>query len=166
LKTAWETRLFPPLELKHYSEVNKGHGRIETRTIFVVEGPPQGCSFPFVEQSFRIDRERCNLKGKLLSSETVYGITSQKPKKASPQVLLSQNRGHWSIENGSHYVRDVSMGEDGSRIRKGNGPQVMATLRNLVIGLLRLAGLANIARGLRCLGFTTRRSAMRIIGIV
>lgn len=58
------------------------------------------------------------------------------------------------------------MGEDGSRIRKKRGPQIMATLRNLVIGLLRLAGVTNIAQGLRQLGFGGRKSAMRLIGIL
>ena len=119
-----------------------------------------------MEQSFRIDRERSNLQGKLLSSETVYGITSQGKKKVSAEELLSQTRGHWGIENQSHYVRDVTMGEDLSRIRKGKGAQVMATLRNLIIGLLRLAGITNIAQGLRKLGFGSRRSAMRMIGIL
>jgi hypothetical protein len=58
-------------------------------------------------------------------------------------------RGHWSIENRSHYVRDVTFGEDASRIRKGSGPQIMASLRNAAIGLLRTAGVTNIAEGLR-----------------
>lgn len=129
-------------------------------------GAPKGFSFPFVEQSFRIDRERSNLQGILLSSETVYGITSQSEKKVSARKLLSQTRGHWGIENQSHYVRDVTLGEDQSRIRKGKGPQVMATLRNLIIGLLRLAGITNIAQGLRQLGFGGRRSVMRMIGIL
>lgn len=159
------TRLFPPLHLERYFEVEKGHGRIDSRTIFVMPGTPTGFSFPYVEQSFRIDRERCNLKGEFLSSETVYGITSQDDDKANAQKLLSQNRGHWSIENQSHYIRDVTMGEDQSRIRKRKAPQVMATLRNLVIALLRLAGITNIAQGLRQFAFGGKRSAMRIIGI-
>lgn len=159
------TRLFPPLHFNRHFEVEKGHGRIDYRTIFVMSGAPEGFSFPFVQQSFRIDRERCNLKGELLSSETVYGITSQNGKKANAEKLLSQNRGHWSIENQSHYVRDVTMGEDQSRIRKQKAPQVMATLRNLVIALVRLAGITNIAQALRQFAFAGKRTAMRIIGI-
>ena len=132
----------------------------------MVDGAPKGCSFPYVEQSFRIDRERCDLKGKLLSSETVHGITSQNKRKASSKEILSQNRGHWSIENSLHYVRDVTFGEDQSRIRKGKGAQIMAGLRNLAIGLLRLVGMKNIAQGLRHFSFAGRRSSMRMLGIL
>jgi len=45
-------------------------------------------------------------------------------------------RGHWGIENGLHRTRDVSFKEDKATIRKGNAPQVMAALRNLVISIL------------------------------
>ena len=58
-------------------------------------------------------------------------------------------RGHWTIENKSHHVRDVSLGEDGIRIRKASGPQVMAALRNLAVGFLRTTGVTNIAEALR-----------------
>lgn len=119
-----------------------------------------------MEQSFRIDRVRSTLSGELISSETVYGITSQSQQQASPACILCQNREHWSIENSSHYVRDVTFDEDRSRIRKGSGPQVMATLRNLVIGILRLTGINNIAQGLRNLAFGKRQSVLRMIGIV
>jgi hypothetical protein len=54
-------------------------------------------------------------------------------------------RGHWGIENKTHWVRDVTYDEDRSQIRTGTGPQVMATLRNAAIGALRLAGVTNIA---------------------
>jgi hypothetical protein len=149
-----------------HSETDKAHGRIEQRTLFVMPGAPKGCSFPFVEQSFRIDRERLNLQGQLLSRETVYGVTSQDGKKAPPEKLFSQIRNHWSIENQSHYVRDVTLCEDASRTRTKKAPQVMATLRNLIIGLLRLAGVTNIAQGIRNLGFGRRSRAMRFMGIL
>jgi len=89
-------------------------------------GAPKGFSLPYVEQSFRIDRTRQNLGGDLLSSETVYGVTSISTPKASPERLLELNRGHWSIENQSHYVRDVTFAEDNSRIRKGAGARVLS----------------------------------------
>jgi predicted transposase YbfD/YdcC len=56
---------------------------------------------------------------------------------AGPAQLLQLIRGHWAIENRLHYVRDVSFGEDGSQIRSGAAPQVLAALRNAVIGLLK-----------------------------
>ena len=54
--------------------------------------------------------------------------------------MLEWVRGHWSIEDRSHSVRDVTMGEDASRIRTKSGPQVMAAMRNATIGFLRLTG--------------------------
>lgn len=128
-------------------------------------GRPPGFSFPYVEQCFRIERTRCDLRGNPLSSETVYGITSQSAEKISPLNLLGQNRGHWGIENASHYVRDVTLSEDHSRIRKGSGPQIFATLRNLVISILRLCGVTNIAQAIRDLASGRKRRVIRLIGV-
>jgi hypothetical protein len=66
-------------------------------------------------------------------------VTSLTPEQASAKRLLELNRGHWEIENRSHWVRDVTFAEDHSQVRTGAGPRMMATLRNLAIGLLRLA---------------------------
>src|SRR2546426_10317839 len=82
-------------------------------------------------------------------SETVYGITSLKPAVANSERVLSLSRKHWSIENRLHWVRDVTFDEDRSRIRRGAGAQVMASLRNLAISLLRMAGAEIIAPALR-----------------
>ena len=76
-------------------------------------------------------------------------MTSSRPEKASPACLLAWNRNHWCIENGLHYVRDFTFDEDRCRIRKHAGARVMASLRNLAISLLRLAGAENIAAALR-----------------
>jgi len=58
-------------------------------------------------------------------------------------------RGHWRIENQSHYVRDVTYGEDRSQVRSGTIAQVMAAVRNTAIGLMRRAGKTNIAAATR-----------------
>jgi Transposase DDE domain len=79
----------------------------------------------------------------------VYAVTSLTFAQASPTRLPDLIRGHWAIENGLHYVRDVTFAEDASRLRTGNGPQVMACLRNLAIGVLRLHGHRNVAAALR-----------------
>jgi hypothetical protein len=68
---------------------------------------------------------------------------------ASPARLADYLRGHWAIENGLHYVRDVTFGEDASQVRTGTGPHVMTCLRNLVIGTLSRAGPVNLAAALR-----------------
>ena len=80
---------------------------------------------------------------------TRYFITSMPRDVADASELLRWVRGHWSIENGSHHVRDVTLGEDASRIRKGSGPEVMAAFRNAAIGFLRSTGVRNIAEALR-----------------
>jgi predicted transposase YbfD/YdcC len=80
----------------------------------------------------------------------VYLITSLSADKASPQRLLTLNRGHWQIENRLHWVRDVTFAEDQSQIRTGAGPQMMALLRNLAISLVRLRHAAPwVAQALR-----------------
>ncbi len=84
-------------------------------------------------------------KGKT-SGEVAYAVTSLAPQRASPARLLNLWRGHWEIENRLHWVRDVTFDEDRCQVRMGAAPQVMAALRNTVIGLIiRLAGRPNIA---------------------
>ena len=84
-----------------------------------------------------------------MREEEVYCVTSLTPDKADAQRLLTLNRGHWTIENRLHYVRDVTYDEDRLQVRAQEGPRVMATLRNLAISILRLAGASNIAKALR-----------------
>lgn len=83
------------------------------------------------------------------SSETSWYITSQSAGKAGAARLALQIRGHWSIENCLHHVRDVTWDEDRSQVRTASAPRTMAALRNLAIGALRHAGETNIAKGLR-----------------
>jgi predicted transposase YbfD/YdcC len=103
--------------------------------------------WPHVGQVCRIERRRTR-KGKT-GVEISYAVTSLGAKEADPERLARLWRGHWGIENRLHWVRDVTMGEDGSQVRKGSAPQVMAALRNLSLGLLRRAGVGNVAAALR-----------------
>jgi predicted transposase YbfD/YdcC len=103
--------------------------------------------FPKVGQVARIER-RVSRKGET-KVELAYAVTSLSPKRADPTMLQALWRGHWRIENKLHYVRDVTFGEDLSQVRLGSAPQVMAALRNVVLGLLHLAGVENIAARLR-----------------
>jgi hypothetical protein len=80
---------------------------------------------------------------------TVYAITDLPAWQAPPTDLAAWIRGHWSIENRLHYVRDVTYAETHSQVRTGNAPRAMATLRNLAIGALRLTGVGNIAQTIR-----------------
>jgi hypothetical protein len=79
---------------------------------------------------------------------TIYAITSLTVTQATPAQLAGWIRGHWAIK-ALHHIRDVTYGEDASQTRTGNGPQVMATLRNLAIAILKLGGHANIAAACR-----------------
>ena len=77
--------------------------------------------------------------------EVSYAITSAAPERADATVLLRTIRGHWGIENRTHYVRDVTFDEDRSQIRSGAAPQAFAASKNLAIALLRRQGWINIA---------------------
>jgi hypothetical protein len=121
-------------------------------------------TFPYAAQVFCIQRNTTEIVPQKNRTETVYGITSLTPQKADSPRLLSLSRGHWSIENRLHYVRDVTFDEDRSTVRKGTGAQIMASLRNLAISLLRMAGARYIPPALRTcsrLGL----AVLRLIGL-
>jgi predicted transposase YbfD/YdcC len=118
-----------------------------------------------VQQVARIERVRVRLKDNTEQRETVFCVTSLTPEKADATRLLKLNRDHWSIENRLHYVRDTTFDEDRSQVRKRAAPHMMASLRNLAIGLLRLAGAStNIAAASRFFMRHTER-AMELLGV-
>ena len=102
---------------------------------------------PRAAQAIQITRRR-KVKGKW-SRETCYAVTSLSVTQASPAQLAAIIRGHWGIEDRLHWVRDLDFDEDRSQIRTASGPQIMASLRNLAITILRLAGATCIAAALR-----------------
>jgi predicted transposase YbfD/YdcC len=118
--------------------VNKGHGRLEVRTLQTSSTLNDYLDWPGVQQVFRLDRKTTLLKTGEIRTETVYGLTSLSAQRADAAQLQELTRGQWGIENRSHWVRDVTFGEDHSQVRTGHLPQVMAALRNCVIALLRL----------------------------
>ena len=150
-------------------ETIRGHGRIDTRKVSCIAVEAKDFSdleFGAIRQICKIDRSTTDLTKKPLRSETVFVITNASPANATSTDLLTIVRSHWQIENSSHYVRDVTFQEDASRIRAGSAPRVMATIRNLSIGIMRLGGAsANIAEGLRDNGWENRSHALRAIGI-
>jgi predicted transposase YbfD/YdcC len=137
----------PPVKPKEVVERNRHGDRQEVRKLEASAALNEYTDWPYLGQVCRIQRE-VTRKGET-SCEVGFAITSLWPNEGSPKRLLKLNRGHWGIENGLHYVRDVTLGEDASQVRKGAAPQVMAALRNTTIGLLRLAGVTNIAEALR-----------------
>jgi hypothetical protein len=102
---------------------------LRTTTILTLHG-----KWPGLKQGFELTRRR-TVKG-VTTVEVVYGITSLAVEEADARRLLGLTRGHWGIENKLHYVRDVTLGEDGCRVRKGSAPQVLAAVRNAVVHLL------------------------------
>jgi len=128
-------------------QLSRGHGRTEQRSLTVA--PADGIDFPGATQIFRIIRYTGGLDGQRRRKEVIYGITNLTADQADPARLASLVRGHWSIENGVHYVRDVTYREDASRVRTGTAPAVLAALRNAITNLLRLAGALNIAAARR-----------------
>lgn len=127
--------------------VNTGHGRVERRRLLLRALLPGDCDWPGAAQVFRIERRVISQRTGEVPTEVTDGITSLTT--AEPAHLLALLRGHWHIENKSHYVRDVTFGEDHSQVRCGAIPQVLATFRNLAIGLLRATGEPNIAAACR-----------------
>lgn len=144
--------LFDRLDTLPWTEVpitarteDRDRGRHEIRTIQVIDAPAD-LNFPHVKQVLLIERT-VTQKGKTTYQAMLY-VTSLSAEQASPADLLAHIRGHWTVE-ATHWVRDVTYGEDASRVRTGNAPRIMATLRNVSISLLRLRDVTNIAAALR-----------------
>jgi hypothetical protein len=114
--------------------------------------------FPYGKTVFRIERTALLVKSGKCRHEVAYGITS-----LEDAPILAFNRGHWEIENRLHWVRDVTFDEDRCQIRKGNGAHVMASIRNLVINLIRRLKFRYIPQGIRYFS-THMEDVLRIVG--
>lgn len=126
------------------STTDRGHGRIERRDIRTAHATD--ITFPHAAQIFQITRRSKTLGSQAWDrKETVFGVTTLTADQSGPADLARYLRNHWSVENKSHYVRDVTFAEDASQTRTGNAPANLASLRNLVIGAFRRAGHVNIA---------------------
>jgi predicted transposase YbfD/YdcC len=121
------------------------HGRIEQRQIITTSVLADCDLWPGLDQAFKIERQIVEQKSGNVRNEAVYGISSLSRERATAGVVLAINRGHWSIDNKRHWVRDVTYDEARSQVRKGSIPQVLAALRNTAISLLRWSGESNIA---------------------
>ncbi|EQD66048.1 transposase IS4 family protein, partial [mine drainage metagenome] len=120
----------------HFSQTSCGHGRIETRSIWVTDALNAYLDFPALAQAFLIERQVIEKKTGKTSRDLAYGITSRPASEASPERLLEINRGHWVIENRCHYVIDWNFDEDRSRIRCGHGPENVSRLRRFAVSLI------------------------------
>ena len=140
-------RCLERIEQQTTTTVNKGHGRLEQRTLTSTTALNDYLDWPGVQQVFRLERRR-TIKGKS-TTEIAYGITSVGRGRADAAALLALVRGHWAIENNLFGVRDTTFGEDACRVRTGHAPQNLAAIRNLAVSLLNLIGCPNQAAALR-----------------
>lgn len=144
--------------------IDIGHGRVEVRRLRASSALSGSDLWPGIEQVFEIRRVVIKKRSGSERQEVVYGITSLSRRRAGAEELLKIARGHWTIENKSHWVRDVTFDEDRSQVRSGSIPQVMAAMRNTVIAVMRKAGENNIAAA--CRRFAAQPwSALALLGI-
>src|SRR5713226_1465829 len=134
----------PGQDLRQVQDTTKAHGRLETRTLWASADVTPYLDWPAAQQALCLERRVVVLSTGEISTETVYGITSLASDQLDLSKVLERWRGHWGIENRDHWVRDVIMAEDASRVHRGTLPHVMACLRNAVISFVRAAGMPNV----------------------
>ncbi len=138
-------------------EIDYGHGRIIKRSLWVTDAGD--LDFPQVTRVARIRRDRYDITGALISKEIVHAVTSLDADQASAADLAAIARGQWGIES-VHWLRDTAWTEDANTGYAGNGPQVMATFRNIAVSLLYHAGVTEITRTLQA----NTRDRTRMLG--
>jgi len=131
-----------------WTELDRSHGRTVRRSIWVTDAA--GIDFPQVTRVARIRRDGHDSDGCLVSKEIIHAVTSLDANKADAEALAGIARGQWGIES-VHWVRDTAWDEDANTGYAGNGPQVMATLRNLAVSLLYINGVREVTRTLQAI---------------
>ena len=139
----------PPLPSQSAEQVQKGHGRLEKRRLTCIVDEHAFLDWPGAQQVFMLERQVTDLHSGEISRETVYGLTSCSPEKADAAQLLTWTQAYWAIENGLHYRRDVTLGEDGTRITNPRFAEVLAIMNNFIVSLTQKLQLANLASARR-----------------
>lgn len=140
----------PPLDFCSAKTVDKGHGRLEERTLTLSSALNDYLDWPYLGQVFKLERRFTELHSGAVQVDVAYGLTSLTRAEAHPQRLLRLVRSEWGIENDVHYRRDVTFHEDQTRMNKRVG-RAMAALNNLIISLFSLHGYRNVAQARRVL---------------
>jgi predicted transposase YbfD/YdcC len=143
-----------------HRDTDRSHGRIVRRSLWAAAAD-ETIDFPHAAQVIRIRRDTLDIDGVLIAKEIVHGATSLDAIRGTPAALAALARGQWAIE-AVHWIRDTAYREDQSTGYAGDGPQVMATLRNLAVSLLRIAGITQIARTLQAFS----RDRTRILDVI
>lgn len=126
----------PPKDFETATTINKGHGRIEKRTLTVSSQLNDFLDWPYLEQVFQLERSFTDIKTGRPNIHLVYGFTSLSRDQVSPKRLLDMIRSYWQIENRLHYRRDVTLLEDKTRFTNMNAAHAMACINNLILGIL------------------------------
>lgn len=126
----------PPKDFRSATIINKGHGRLEVRTLTTSSQLNDFLDWPFLQQVFKLERFITISKTGKIRHEVVYGVTSLSAEQASSSQLLQMLRSYWHIENSLHYPRDVTLREDQTRFKKHSAAHNMAIINNLILGLL------------------------------
>jgi predicted transposase YbfD/YdcC len=142
-----------------YRDTERSHGRTVRRSLWAAAAG--GIDFPHAAQVIRIRRDTLDTGGAMIAKEVVHAATSLGADRATPADLAALARGQWAIE-AVHWIRDTAYREDHSTGYAGDGPQVMATLRNTAISLLRIAGITKITRTLQAFS----RDPSRILDVI
>lgn len=155
----------PRMDFQQARTVDKGHGRLEERTITVSSLLKDYLDWPEVAQVFKLERRFTHLATGEVDQEVRYGLTSLSSQMASPQRLLEIVRSAWGIENGLHYRRDVTFQEDATRMTRKSAGRAMATINNLVSSLLAIQGFRNFAQARRFFDAHPEQALAIILGL-
>jgi len=134
----------PPNDFQRAMTCDKGHGRLEERTLTCSTLLNDYLDWPGVAQVFQLERHRTNLCNGTCTTQTVYGLTSLTRSQAPAAQLLSFTRNHWRIENSLFHRRDATLREDATHTSSPPLAQALSAINNLVIGLV-------LKHGWRCL---------------
>lgn len=167
----WAFAALPPLNrdeqdfwaYQRHETHDRGHGRLEHRTLESTTGLNDYLTWPGVAQVLRRTCWRQDLRTKVITQDVHFGITSLDRQTITLAQVEQFWRWHWTIENCTHYPRDVSMGEDAAQVRSGNAPQALAAFRNALISTLRLEGWAYMPNAFRHFSHDLQ-DALRFIG--
>ncbi len=149
-----------PTDFTTARTIEKGHGRIEERILTTSSMLADYTPWPYLAQVFKLESRVSTTLG---THTTVrYGVTSLPSTVADAARLLALVRGHWGIENGLHYRRDVTCGEDRSLVRTGHAPHTLALLNNTVLGLFARYQQRNVPKAQRIFSYQLERALSRL----
>lgn len=152
----------PPVDFTTARTVEGGHGRIEERVLTASSMLADYSDWPYLAQVFKLDYTYTDTHSGKVTTAVRYGVTSAPAEVLDPAALLAAVRRHWGIETGLHSRRDGCLGEDAMRTRRGQAPHVLATLNNVVLGLLGRQGIANVAEAQRAIAYHLDRFLHRV----